>query len=172
MREDVLPRLRRDPGYLRRRNMHVVNFDGNQLSASSIDWNSPGNVMIRQAAGSSNPLGSVVVRFPNNEMIYLHDTPSRGVFSRDQRALSSGCVRVEGVEELASMLLEDTGSKYQYQALKRSSRSDIQVNLPQRIPVAFHYLTAWPDAQGQITFREDIYQRDQDVLSALDRVET
>lgn len=172
MREDVLPRLRRDPGYLARRNMHVVNFEGKRLSASSIDWNSPGNIMIRQAAGSSNPLGSVVVRFPNNEMIYLHDTPSRGLFSRDQRALSSGCVRVEGVEELASMLLDDTGSKYRYSALKRSSRSDIQVNLPQRIPVALHYLTAWPDAQGQVTFREDIYQRDQEVLSALDRVET
>ena len=172
MREDVLPRLRRDPGYLARRNMQVVNFEGKRLSASSIDWSSPGNIMIRQSAGSSNPLGRVVVRFPNNEMIYLHDTPSRGVFGRDQRALSSGCVRVEGVEELASMLLEDTGSQYQYQALKNSSRSDIQVNLPQRIPVALHYLTAWPDAQGRITFREDIYQRDPDVLNALDRIES
>jgi len=172
MREDVLPRLRRDPGYLERLNMHVVNFDGKRLSASSIDWNSPGNIMIRQSAGSSNPLGSVVVRFPNDEMIYLHDTPSRGLFGRDQRALSSGCVRVEGVEELAMMLLEDTGSKYQYPALKRSSRSDIQINLPQRIPVSLHYLTAWPDAQGQVTFREDIYQQDQEVLNALDRVES
>ncbi|MGS2742864.1 L,D-transpeptidase family protein [Halomonas sp. LS-001] len=172
MREDVLPRLRRDPGYLARRNMHVVDFEGKRLSASSINWNSPGNIMIRQAAGSSNPLGSVVIRFPNSEMIYLHDTPSRGLFGRDQRALSSGCVRVEGVEELASMLLDDTGSKYQFPALKRSSRSDIQINLPQRIPVALHYLTAWPDVQGQVTFREDIYQRDQGVLRALDRVES
>jgi len=169
MREDVLPRVQRDPGYLKRRNMQVINYAGQPLSASEIDWNSPGNIMIRQAAGSTNPLGRVVIRFPNSDMIYLHDTPSRGLFGRERRALSSGCVRVEGVAELAQMLLEDTGSRQQLQALKNSSRSDIQVNLPERIPVALHYLTAWPDEDGEMTFRADIYQRDSRILEALNR---
>lgn len=169
MREDVLPQVRRDPGYLERRNMQVINYAGQRLSASEIDWNSPGNIMIRQAAGGTNPLGRVVIRFPNSDMIYLHDTPSRGLFGRERRALSSGCVRVEGVAELAQMLLEDTGSRQQLQALKSASRSDIQVNLPERIPVALHYLTAWPDEDGEMTFRADIYQRDSRILTALNQ---
>lgn len=169
MREDVLPQVRRDPGYLERRNMQVINYTGQRLSASEVDWSSPGNIMIRQAAGSTNPLGRVVIRFPNSDMIYLHDTPSRGLFGRERRALSSGCVRVEGVAELAQMLLEDTGSRQQLQALKSSSRSDIQVNLPERTLVALHYLTAWPDEDGNITFRSDIYQRDSRILTALNQ---
>jgi murein L,D-transpeptidase YcbB/YkuD len=169
MREDILPQVRRDPEYLERRNMQVINYAGQKLSASEIDWNSPGNIMIRQPAGNTNPLGRVVIRFPNSDMIYLHDTPSRGLFGRERRALSSGCVRVEGVTELAQMLLEDTGSRQQLQALKNSSRSDIQVNLPERTPVALHYLTAWPDENGNITFRSDIYQRDSSILKALNQ---
>lgn len=167
MREDVLPKVRLDPGYLQQRNMQVIDYSGQPLTASEIDWDSPGNIMIRQPSDTNNPLGRVVIRFPNSDMIYLHDTPSRGLFGRDRRALSSGCVRVEGVEELAQMLLEDTGSRHQFRALKRTSRSDIQVNLPEQIPVALHYVTAWPDEQGKVTFRKDIYQRDDHLLAAL-----
>lgn len=169
MREDILPQVRRDPDYLERRNMQVIDYSGQPLAASEIDWESPGDIMIRQPAGRANPLGGVVIRFPNSDMIYLHDTPSRSLFGRERRALSSGCVRVEGVDELAKKLLEDSGSRQGLQTLKRSSRSDIQVNLPEQIPVALHYLTAWPDADGEITFRADIYQRDSRILTALDQ---
>ncbi len=169
MREDILPQVRRDPDYLERRNMQVIDYSGQPLAASEIDWESPGDIMIRQPAGSANPLGGIVIRFPNSEMIYLHDTPSRSLFGRERRALSSGCVRVEGVDELAKKLLEDSGSRQGLQTLKRSSRSDIQVNLPEQIPVALHYLTAWPDVDGEVTFRADIYQRDSRILTALDQ---
>lgn len=124
--------------------------------------------MLRQVAGVGNPLGRVVVRFPNNDMIYLHDTPARGLFQRDQRALSSGCIRVEGVAELAQMLLQDTGSRYQMSSLL-SGGSDRNVNLTQRVPVALHYLTAWPNEQGEVEFRPDIYRRDATLLTALQR---
>lgn len=167
MREDVLPQVRRDPGYLARRNIQVLSPSGERLDADSIDWQRPGSVMLRQAAGGANPLGRVVVRFPNSDMIYLHDTPARGLFQRDQRALSSGCVRVEGVREFAQLLLQDSGSRYQLTALLNSSGSDRNVNLPQRIPVALHYLTAWPDAQGEVEFRDDVYRRDAALLAAL-----
>jgi len=167
MREDVLPQVRRDPGYLARRNIQVLSPSGEQLDADAIDWQRPGAVMLRQVSGGGNPLGRVVVRFPNNEMIYLHDTPARGLFQRSQRALSSGCVRVEGVTEFAQLLLQDSGSRYQLSSLLNSSGSDRNVNLPQRIPVALHYLTAWPNAQGEVEFRDDIYRRDADLLAAL-----
>lgn len=167
MREDVLPRVRQDPGYLARQNIQVLSPAGERLDADTIDWQRPGGVMLRQVAGRSNPLGRVVVRFPNNDMIYLHDTPATGLFQREQRALSSGCVRVEGVLEFAQMLLQDSGSRYQLSSLINSSASDRNVNLPQRIPVALHYLTAWPNAQGEVEFRDDIYRRDALLLSAL-----
>jgi murein L,D-transpeptidase YcbB/YkuD len=172
MREDVLPRVRADIDYLSRKNIQVISPSGEPLIAEEIDWQHPGSVMLRQVAGVGNPLGRVVVRFPNNDMIYLHDTPARGLFQRDQRALSSGCVRVEGVAELAQMLLQDTGSHYQMSSLL-SGGSDRNVSLPQRIPVALHYLTAWPNAQGEVEFRPDIYRRDPTLLLALQRpVET
>ncbi|PCF95674.1 L,D-transpeptidase family protein [Vreelandella nigrificans] len=167
MREDVLPRVRQDPGYLARQNIQVLSPTGERLNAAAIDWQRPGGVMLRQAAGGSNPLGRVVVRFPNNDMIYLHDTPARGLFQREQRALSSGCVRVEGVLDFAQMLLQDSGSRYQLNSLINSSGSDRNVNLPQRIPIALHYLTAWPNAQGEVEFRNDIYRRDAPLLAAL-----
>lgn len=166
-REDVLPKLRRDTGYLARHNMRVLSPDGARLDPEAIDWQAPGNVMLRQSSGSRNPLGRVVVRFPNNQLIYLHDTPARGLFARDRRALSSGCVRVEGVRELVRMLLEDTHSRYRLSALLRRGKSDLNVSLPERVPVALVYLTAWPNATGEVTFRPDIYRRDGALLNAL-----
>ncbi|MGO1691134.1 MAG: L,D-transpeptidase family protein [Halomonas sp.] len=168
MREDVLPRVRADIDYLARQNIQVISTSGEPLVAEEIDWQRPGSVMLRQVAGAGNPLGRVVVRFPNDDMIYLHDTPARGLFQRNQRALSSGCIRVEGVTELAQMLLQDTGSHYQMNSLL-SGGSDRNVRLTQRIPVALHYLTAWPNAQGEVEFRPDIYRRDAALLAALQR---
>ncbi|MBE0463490.1 MAG: L,D-transpeptidase family protein [Halomonadaceae bacterium] len=169
MREDVLPRVRQNADYLAQHNMQVINMSGAQLDPAEVDWQRPGGIMLRQVAGNSNPLGRVVVRFPNNDMIYLHDTPAQGLFRRNQRALSSGCVRVEGVREFAQMLLQDSGSRYQLSTLLNSGGSDRNVNLPQRIPVALHYLTAWPNAQGEVEFRSDIYRRDASLLAALQR---
>ena len=168
MREDVLPRVRADINYLARQNIRVISPSGEPMVAEEIDWQRPGGVMLRQVAGSGNPLGRVVIRFPNNDMIYLHDTPARGLFQRNQRALSSGCVRVEGVAELAQMLLQDTGSRYQMSSLLNGG-SDRNVSLSQRIPIALHYLTAWPNAEGEVEFRPDIYRRDAALLAALQR---
>ncbi|MDN6180044.1 MAG: L,D-transpeptidase family protein [Halomonas subglaciescola] len=166
-REDVQPKLKHDTSYLARRNMQVLSADGARLDPEAIDWRAPGNVMLRQSAGAANPLGRVVVRFPNSQLIYLHDTPAQGLFTRDRRALSSGCVRVEGVRELVRMLLKDTGSRYRLSELLQRGKSDLNVNLPERVPVALVYLTAWPDATGQVTFRPDIYRRDATLLNAL-----
>lgn len=167
LREDVLPRVRDDVGYLADENIQVVDFSGNPVAAETVDWERPGNIMLRQVAGSANPLGRVVVRFPNNHMIYLHDTPAQGLFQRHRRALSSGCVRVEGVTQFAQLLLRDTGSSAQLSRLMASRGNDHQVSLPRRVPIALHYLTAWPNAQGEIEFRPDIYGHDAKVDAAL-----
>ncbi|MFG6666213.1 murein L,D-transpeptidase [Halomonas sp. HNIBRBA4712] len=169
LREDVLPQVRRNPDYLASRNIQVLAPSGERLDPASVDWQRPGGVMLRQVAGSGNPLGRLVVRFPNDDMIYLHDTPAKSAFGRSQRALSSGCIRVEGIDELAQMLLRDSGSQQQVSSLIKRGSSDQRVNLPQRIPVQLHYLTAWPNAQGEVEFRDDIYRHDAALLQALGR---
>ena len=168
MREDVLPAVRRDLGYLQRENMRVLSPSGRRLDPREVDWSSPGNVMIRQDPGPQNALGRVVIRFPNDHLVYLHDTPAQGLFAREQRAFSSGCIRVQGVLELAQLLYDDTGSGQDIRRLVDSGQTR-NVPLARPMPVILHYWTVHPDADGQLVFRPDIYERDGDLLRALDR---
>ncbi|MFC2991352.1 L,D-transpeptidase family protein [Halomonas tibetensis] len=168
MREDVLPAIRRDLGYLQRQNMRVLSPSGQRLDPRQINWWSPGNVMIRQDSGPHNALGQVVIRFPNDHLVYLHDTPAQGLFAREQRAFSSGCIRVQGVLEFAQLLLDDTESGQNVQALTASGQTR-NVPLASRMPVILHYWTVHPGEDGQLVFRPDIYDRDDDVLRALNR---
>ncbi|MDR5858055.1 L,D-transpeptidase family protein [Halomonas eurihalina] len=168
MREDVLPKVRRDPGYLATKNLSVLSPSGKQLDPNSIDWSNPGGVMLRQQAGPNNPLGQLVVRFPNDHMVYLHDTPSRGLFSRSQRALSSGCIRVEGVLELAQLLFDDTDTRANVRRLIADGKTR-NVLLARHVPVVLHYWTVQPEPDGELAFRPDIYDRDGALIEALDR---
>ncbi|SEM35293.1 L,D-transpeptidase family protein [Halomonas caseinilytica] len=168
MREDVLPKVRRDLGYLATKNLSVLSPSGKELDPESIDWSNPGGVMLRQKAGPSNPLGQLVVRFPNDHMVYLHDTPSRGLFSRSQRALSSGCIRVEDVLELAQLLFDDTGTSFDVRRLIADGKTR-NVLLEHHVPVVLHYWTVQPEPDGELSFRPDIYDRDDALIEALDR---
>ncbi|HAQ88167.1 MAG TPA: murein L,D-transpeptidase, partial [Pseudomonas sp.] len=111
--------------YLAQHNMQVLDYQGQVLDPATVDWSNPGRILLRQAAGPDNPLGRVVIRFANPYSIYLHDTPSQGLFARSQRAFSSGCVRVESVMQLVDLLLNEdehervnqlleTGLTYEY----------------------------------------------------------
>ncbi|MBD3896922.1 L,D-transpeptidase family protein [Halomonas sp. ML-15] len=168
-REDKLPRIRDDLGYLEEANLRVLAPSGEELDPAEVDWDNPGGVMLRQAAGGDNPLGDLVIRFPNDHAIYLHDTPARGLFNRAQRAASSGCIRVEHVEELARQLLADS---QRWSAADISERIDAgrtgNVSLANRVPVILSYWTAGPDENDGIAFRPDIYGRDAAVRRALD----
>ncbi len=168
MREDVLPAIRRDMGYLQRQNMQVLSPSGQRLDPGQVDWDNPGNVMIRQAPGPQNALGRVVIRFPNDHLVYLHDTPAQGLFAREQRAFSSGCIRVQGVMELAQLLLDDTGSGHNIRSRVAEGRTR-DVSLAEPMPVILHYWTVHPGEEGQLVFRPDVYDRDDDLLRALDR---
>ncbi|HCJ29924.1 MAG TPA: murein L,D-transpeptidase [Pseudomonas sp.] len=165
LREDKLPRIREDLGYLTKQNMQVLDYQGNVLEPQQVDWNNPGNILLRQAAGPGNPLGRLVIRFANPFAIYLHDTPSQGLFARSQRAFSSGCVRVESVMQLVDLLLTD-GERERFTRLLATGRTH-EFRLDEPTPVLLAYWTAEADSTGQAHYRPDIYSRDHDLLAAL-----
>ncbi|MFG6159456.1 murein L,D-transpeptidase [Halomonas sp. 1390] len=167
LREDVLPRVRRNLGYLWQQDLMVLSPSGRRLDPRDVNWWRPGNVILRQRAGPRNALGRVVLRFPNDHLVYLHDTPAQALFDREQRAFSSGCIRVQGVLELAQQLFDDTGTDARVSTLVASGRTR-NIHLERPVPVILHYWTVHPGEEGQLVFRPDIYQRDAALLEALD----
>ena len=167
-REDVLPKVRQDLGYLWRERIQVLSPSGTPLDPWEIDWDNPGNIVLRQAPGPQNALGQLVIRFPNDHMVYLHDTPAQDLFSREQRAFSSGCIRVENIRELGQLLLDDTHSDHDVEVRIDSGETQ-NVRLANRMPVIIHYWTVNPGEDGELSFRPDIYERDDELLRALDR---
>jgi murein L,D-transpeptidase YcbB/YkuD len=107
--------------------------------------------------------------FPNRFSVYLHDTPDRRLFGRSQRLLSSGCVRVERPMELAELLLgqPERWNQGSFERVIRSGKTRT-VHLERPMPIILSYWTAEADANGQVRFRTDVYERDAQVLAALD----
>ncbi len=170
LREDVLPEVRKDAGYLAQENIAVLDASGARLDPRGIDWSRPGNLILRQTAGPHNALGRVAIRFPNTHTVYLHDTPAQELFERDQRALSSGCVRVEHALEFIRLLLDDE-TRWNADAIAAvvAEGSTREVDLARRVPLILYYWTVQTDADGALSFRPDLYRRDAAVLAALDR---
>lgn len=135
---------------------------GRKLNPEKIKWNSsmPYSLSYSQQPGKDNPLGFLKINFHNGHSVYMHDTPSEGLFGRNFRAASSGCIRVSNIEKLAAWILEDQGiGMGQVEALKKSGeRKDIRVKKP--VALYFVYITAWATEDGTIQFRRDLYQRD------------
>ncbi len=136
--------------------------DGKKLDSKKIKWDGPGvaGLTYRQQPGPENPLGFVKINFHNSHSVYMHDTPSDRMFGRNFRAASSGCVRVQGIENLAAWLMEEQGwDKQRVLAMKKSGdRLDVRLKKP--MPLYFVYITAWATEDGVIQFRRDLYQRD------------
>jgi L,D-transpeptidase YcbB len=171
LREDLLPEIRGDATTLQRKNMVVLDQQGQRVDPAAIDWasatarNFP--YMIRQEPGPDNALGRVKFMFPNPYHVYMHDTPARQLFARAERAFSSGCIRLEQPFELVRILL--AGSEWDDAAIERvlaSGRTRV-VNLPQPISVLLLYGTVVPEG-GQVHFAADVYRRDKALLAALD----
>lgn len=165
LREDALPKIRASLDYLAQHNMQVLDYQGQLLDPTMIDWNNPGRVLLRQASGPGNPLGRVVIRFANPYSIYLHDTPSQGLFARSQRAFSSGCVRVESVMELVNLLLTEPERERVNQLLEAGQTYEYRPAEP--TPVLLAYWTAEADSSGTPRYRTDVYHRDPGLLAAL-----
>lgn len=166
LREDKLPRIRESLDYLTQHKMQVLDYQGQLLDPATIDWNNPGKILVRQAPGPDNPLGRVVIRFANPYSIYLHDTPSKGLFARSQRAFSSGCVRVESVMQLVNLLLTEPERERVNQLLELGQTYEYRPMDP--TPVLLAYWTAEADSIGTPRFRPDIYHRDPALLAALE----
>ncbi|SHK43482.1 Murein L,D-transpeptidase YcbB/YkuD [Shimia gijangensis] len=169
-RKDKLARIRNDPGYLDRNNYIVRNSAGKTIPASSVNWGAknPGVTLV-QTPGPHNALGLVKFMFPNKYAVYLHDTNDRSLFDRNERNLSSGCVRVEYPFELAGLLMEGDPewSSARMQAILDGGKT-VRINLPKPMPVLLTYWTAWVENQ-EVHFREDPYGRDTKILTALDQ---
>lgn len=160
--KDIVPKLYQDPGYITRQGFEVLDGAGVVPAA---EWqarlyNGGGfPYRLRQKPGALNALGAYKFHLPNNDAIYLHDTPSRSLFSRDNRALSSGCVRVEGAEQLANWLLNGQWSPQRLADLK-ASRVTRWLPVAKPLPVFMVYWPGWLGADGLPRFRSDIYEFD------------
>ena len=162
LREETLPRVARDPGFLERNNIEVVGTSGTLIDPNSIDWSdefAAENVRFRQRPGADNALGLVKFIFPNNFNVYLHDTPTDKLFFKEQRTLSHGCIRIEQPVELARYVLRDqpewTEARIQQAMHARRERA---VKLRSPIPVHIGYWTAWVEPDGKtVTYTGDPY---------------
>ncbi len=170
--EDKLPMLRKNAYALSRQNIRVLNPAGQQIDPGTVNWQKVSATNIpyrfRQDPGPRNALGRIKFMFPNPYSVYLHDTPSRGLFSASRRAFSSGCVRVYKPLELAEYLLKDY-PHWSRRAIESASQGSKERTVPLRdkIPVHILYWTAWVDEDGKVNFRDDIYDRDKRLVRAL-----
>ena len=170
---EELPKLRTNPSGLAAEGFEIV--QGEQVIApGSIDWSRYGGgsfpFQLRQRPGANNALGRVKLMFPNPHNVYLHDSPARSLFSRNERAFSHGCIRLERPLELADQVLRAGGvSGWNKDRIDQviASAKPTDVNLQQPLPVHITYLTAWVDG-GVVNFRRDIYGHDAKLLAALD----
>ena len=154
---EYLPALQQDPTVLDRMGLKLTR-------------NPDGSIHIAQPPGEANALGRIRFNFPNKFLVYQHDTPDKNLFSRDVRAFSHGCMRVQNPDQYAAVLLNITMPNERYTPEKIRSmygRSEIDLKFPTPIPVNITYQTAWVDDAGKLQTRPDIYGRDAQMLSIL-----
>ncbi|GAB3370218.1 L,D-transpeptidase family protein [Azotobacter armeniacus] len=168
LREDKLPQIQRNIGFLANQNLKVIDYEGNEVNPHSVDWHNPSGIMLRQGPGPHNPLGRIAIRFANPFAVYLHDTPSQHLFAKETRTLSSGCVRVERAMQLTDLLLEGASpaERQRFEEILASGKTR-NVNLPRPVPILLAYWTAQVDDSGQLTFRPDIYAHDRKIIASL-----
>jgi murein L,D-transpeptidase YcbB/YkuD len=170
LRKDKLPAIKRDPGYLAANNMTVLDREGRRVDPATVDWQSFGNTIpytLRQEPGPNNALGEIKFIFPNKHFVFLHDTPSRGLFDRSERTFSSGCIRVEHPFELAQLIMNDpaTWNDQTLRAIRDTGRTR-RIDTP-NLPVLVLYLTASLEPDGRLRLLNDVYGRDPKMLEAL-----
>jgi L,D-transpeptidase YcbB len=167
---EISAHMRKDPGYLARMHMDVLDAHDAQIDPHSVDWSGARtpNFTVRQQSGTWNALGAVKIDMPNPYSVYMHDTNQRNLFSDDYRFDSHGCSRVDNVRDLAAWLLQEEMPKWNRAAIDAAiatgQREDIA--LPKKVPVAWIYLTAWMTRDQTVQFRNDIYDQDEQLLEA------
>ena len=167
---EISAHMRKDPGYLARMHMDVLDAHDAPIDPRSVDWSGARtpNFTVRQQSGTWNALGAVKIDMPNPYSVYMHDTNQRNLFTDDYRFDSHGCSRVDNVRDLAAWLLQEEMAKWNRAAIDAAiatgQRQDIL--LPKKVPVAWIYLTAWMTKDQTVQFRNDIYDQDEQLLEA------
>jgi murein L,D-transpeptidase YcbB/YkuD len=170
--DEVLAQAAADPAYMTTQGMRLLNARGDTVPSRGIDFGRyrPADFpwTLRQDPGPLNALGTIKFLFPNPYNVYLHDTPSRDLFSREQRLFSHGCIRVQDPLSLAELLLNDpllwSRARLEAAVAERDTRS---VPLPRPVEVVIQYWTASADEAGVLHFYRDVYGRDAALLAAL-----
>ncbi|MGH2340338.1 L,D-transpeptidase family protein [Segnochrobactraceae bacterium EtOH-i3] len=157
--KEMLPNIRANPNaYFSRRGYEVV-MNGKVVSPSSVSWNEKTirQVRIRQKPGDDNALGNIKFMFPNEHAVYLHDTPSRGLFANATRAYSHGCVRVDNPFEFADALFAEEPGWNGARLKSLIGGRERRVDLARPVPVHLAYFTHWVNDHGRVEVRPDLY---------------
>ncbi|WP_318642699.1 L,D-transpeptidase family protein [Flavobacterium ardleyense] len=166
LKEDLVPSARNNRSYFARTNISIFDWSNNPISPENWDPDNYTKYRYVQGPGDNNSLGNVKFNFPNSHMVYLHDTNHKNIFSRNNRSLSSGCVRVENPLPLAEMLLNN--SRWSLDSIKStiSRLETTSVKMKDPVYIYQYYWTAWSE-NGQLIFRDDIYNLDKDLSKKL-----
>lgn len=163
VRKDIIPLMRKDPQYLTKNGIRILGPDGNEIPPTAIDWNTEdaAKYRLRQDPGKINAMASVKINFPSPDGVYMHDTPTQGLFNKLMRFDSSGCVRVQNVRDLVTWILKNTDgwNRQRFEETIRGGQNT-PVNVADPVPVYFNYISAWSTGPGVVQFRDDIYARD------------
>ncbi len=144
LQKEILPAVRRNPDYLQRNNMEMINGRA------------------RQKPGSNNALGKIKFLFPNSYSIYLHDTPAKSLFGESRRAFSHGCIRVDDPKQLALYILKKDSSWTLHKIDSiQTTNNEYKIQVKPALPVYITYFTAWVNSNGKLNFRNDLYNLDE-----------
>lgn len=160
--KEMVRDMRGDPSWFEREGYEILDAKGRVISPYSVNWPSISmsniKIGVRQPPGPNNALGEIKFLFPNKHLIYMHDTPSKPLFSKPVRAFSHGCVRVENPRKFAEYILGWDAERIAAEIEMGGDNKSVQ--LENKIPVHLAYFTAWPDESGKVQYFEDVYGRD------------
>ena len=172
--EEILPILKRDSSYLRRKNFDVLDGHNQKMNASLINWKRYKKTYfpfkLRQGIGEDNSLGILKFNFENKYGVYMHDTDNHRLFGREMRALSHGCCRLEKFMDFTKFLIRDDSVKYPVDSLLSdiSKAQQKYVYIKHPIPIYINYFTTEADEYNEIHYFIDVYKRDEKMLRSLD----
>jgi murein L,D-transpeptidase YcbB/YkuD len=171
--KEILPILKRDTTYLRRKNFDVLDGNNKIIDPKKINWKKYTKTYfpwrLRQRIGDDNSLGILKFNFENKYGVYLHDTDNRKLFNREMRAMSHGCVRLEKFMGFAKFLIRDDSVKYPLDSFMMDLLMEKQkyVYLKHPIPIYINYFTTEVDEYNELHFYIDVYKRDEKMLKSL-----
>lgn len=168
---EFAPKSVSNPAYLDNLNYEIKTWGGKKLSSSNINWSEIGTrpqFSVRQKPGPKNALGKLKIMFPNKHAIYMHDTPARGLFKRENRAFSHGCVRLHDPQAMAAAVMGLTKSQVNARIKPGKNKTE---KISVKVPVYISYFTAWPQEDGTVKYFHDMYQRDKHLIKAFKATE-